>query len=98
MIPVEAVEAAGVPYEALVAASRAIDDNAYALLGWEGITRLLEVAAPYIRAQALEDAADEFENLPANKGAEISSGTYDWFELFPITHIRERAAAERGGE
>ena len=66
MIPVEAVEAAGVPYEALVAASRAIDDNAYALLGWEGITRLLEVAAPYIRAQALEDAAD-IADRPENK-------------------------------
>ena len=51
----------------------------------------LEAAAPYIAAAALREAADAFENLPVNKGAEISSGTWDWFELFPIAHLRERA-------
>ena len=50
------------------------------------------------QAVALEEAADDFENLPTNKGAEISSGTWDWFELFPIEHLRARAVTVRGGE
>jgi hypothetical protein len=56
----------------------------------------LEAAAPHLTAQALNEAADAFENLPVNKGAEISSGTWDWFELFPVQHIRDRAEAYRG--
>jgi len=57
--------------------------------------KALEAAAPHIAAKALEDAADAFENLPANKGASISSGTWDWFELFPVQHIRDRAEGLR---
>lgn len=51
----------------------------------------LEAAAPHMAAQALDEAAYAFEGLPTNKGTSISSGTYDWFELFPIQHIRDRA-------
>lgn len=57
----------------------------------EWAREVLEAAAPHIAAQALEEAAYAFEGLPMNKGAAISSGTYDWFELFPIQHIRDRA-------
>lgn len=65
---------------------------------WPIWTRqILEAAAPIIAAQALEDAANIFEDLPRNEGASISSGTWDWFELFPIEHMRHRAEDIRGG-
>lgn len=64
----------------------------------EYIRDILEAAAPYIAARALEDAADAFEDLPVNKGATISTGTADWFELFPVQHIRDRAEDIRAGK
>jgi len=45
-----------------------------------------------IRAQALREAADYFESLPMNSDRDgIRSGTWEWFELFPIDHLRNRA-------
>jgi hypothetical protein len=78
-----------IPGEAIYSALEAFwanEDEPY----MTAMKRALEAAAPHIAANALEEAADEFEDLPANKGAEISSGTWDWFELFPIAHLRER--------
>lgn len=74
MIPAEAVGAAGRPvaYEATVAASQAIGDDVYALLGWDGLTRILEAAAPYLQAAVWDRAAaaivDEHGNpvIPTN--------------------------------
>ena len=82
MIPDEAVEAAA--YTITLAAWGHMTPH-------EAARDILEAAAPCMMAAALNDAADTFENLPVNKGAEISSGTWDWFELFPIEHLRERA-------
>jgi len=63
----------------------------------EGSVRAaLEAAAPFIAAKALEEAADTFESLPMNTGIGLSTGTWDWFEMFPVDHIRARAAAVRG--
>lgn len=87
-----------IPEEAVVAGAKAMDaywggryapDEVEELRG--EVTAMLEAAAPHIAAQALEDAAYTFEDLPMNKGASVSSGTYDWFELFPIQHMRDRA-------
>lgn len=49
------------------------------------ITELLEAAAPYMIAQALEDAAQELRDGPLQ----------DWVNAM---WLRARAAAERGGE
>lgn len=92
-----------IPEAVIEAAALAVFTQAYERADWDLITnqiksiymrdaRLgLEAAAPHIAAQALEEAAYAFEGLPMNKGASIGSGTYDWFELFPIQHIRDRA-------
>lgn len=56
MIPAGAGDAAGIPYEATAAASQALHDDAYALIGWEGITRILKAAAPYMMAQGWDAA------------------------------------------
>jgi len=49
-----------------------------------------EVAS--IKAQALREAAEHFESLPMNREKDgICSGTWEWFEMFPIAHLRERA-------
>lgn len=83
MIPAQAAEAAGVPYEALVAASQVLNDDVYALLGWEGITRLLEAAAPYMlsheRAQARLAHLDAMVNRET-KRAELAEA---WDALPP---------------
>ena len=80
MIPAEAVEAA--------AKQMAVNDGD--LIGWAlyqaDAQRVLEAAAPYIRAQALEDAA-----------AEIASDK-DPGDIHIIAWLHMRAAAERGGE
>lgn len=49
-------------------------------------------------ADALNAAADAFEALPMNRGGPIATGTWDWFELFPIEHLRDRARAIEVGE
>lgn len=70
-------------------------------LGWSGIPSAeladtaLEAAYPLIAAQALEDLANALEDLPMNSGAEIKPWTWEYFELFPVMHIRERAAEWR---
>lgn len=46
--------------------------------------RILEAAAPFIRAQALNDAADELD------------GSGRW--RYPARWLRARAVTERGGE
>jgi hypothetical protein len=51
----------------------------------------LEAAAPHLMAAALNEAAEAFESLPMAEGPEISTGTWEWFELFPIQHLRDRA-------
>jgi len=49
-----------IPHKAISEASLAIPDDAYKLVGWEGVRRILEAAAPYLYAQALDDAITEF--------------------------------------
>lgn len=96
--------------EAVEAAGRAIYELKFGPEGWDDLPdkpkgqyldqgrHVLEAAAPLVAAAALEDAAAAFEDLPVSKGAEIRSGTWDWFELFPIDHMRDRADDIRGGK
>lgn len=66
----------------------------------------LEAAAPIIRAEALEAAADEFDKRCKNvrNNTFVESGIYqDLVELADnhertVTLLRARAVAERGGE
>ena len=37
-----------VPYAAIAEASLTLDDDAYKLIGWDGLVRLLEAAAPHM--------------------------------------------------
>lgn len=82
MIPQEAIEAACDEWFS------AIGDAAYP----DAMRQALEAAAPFIRAQALEDAADEFgSRLPDGTGNGRAYNSYRVAEL-----LRARAATERG--
>lgn len=97
MIPAEAVEAAAkvllgytgacVCHEAYTGRNLIDPDCRYHDVPPEVAKELLEAAAPYIRAQTLEDAADIVDDGAPAYGQD---GYADW--------LRARAAAERGGE
>jgi len=87
-----------VPDEAVEAAAKAFYGTAWDDVMDHGpqwamsqMRSALEAAAPFIAAQALKDAAEAFEDLPQGRKGSIASGTWEWFELFPLDHIRWRA-------
>lgn len=96
-----------IPAEAVDAALRAWGIRGG--LSPEGIVRnILEAAAPYLRAGALEDAAQEFEDgigvaefdeLSRRDGGHWAHIEDAWEHQGPyMDWLRARAAAERGGE
>lgn len=71
----------------------------------------LEAAAPFIQAEALEEAADEAEaiitagdiaecaaHVPGERGRQSAVDARDQLYNDPEDWLRARAAAERGGE
>lgn len=72
-----------VPDEAIEAAIGALSPTDAAAIYPDAMRAALEAAAPYLRAQALEDAADAYRHYEAPNAR---------------LYLRARAAAERGGE
>lgn len=65
----------------------------------EAIELFLKRAAPLIASKALDDAADAFDDLRMDRDAtRIMPGTWEYFELFPLQHLRDRAEAMRAAE
>ncbi|MGO4583619.1 hypothetical protein AB4Z38_06990 [Arthrobacter sp. 2RAF6] len=91
-----------IPEEATKAALEAVLNETYGASYSRDLVRIaLEAAAPYLRAQALEDAADEIASgdftfptvFPVNTGL---SDLVTWGEVHD--YLRARAVTERGGE
>jgi len=49
-----------IPHKAISEASLELPDDAYKIVGWEGVRRILEAASPYLYAQAIDEAVAEF--------------------------------------
>lgn len=94
-VPDEAIEAAAKAAAKDEDASNWHDESEYYRNGWRNRMQVgLEAAAPYLRAQALGDAADEFHaRLPDGTG---NGRAYNAHQVAWM--LRARAAAERGGE
>jgi hypothetical protein len=60
------------------------------------ITAILEAVTPLIAAKALEEAADALDDLRMARSGVIKPGTWEYFEMLPIQHIRDRAEQIRG--
>lgn len=83
-----------VPDEAIEAAAEAMAPVVKKLEALVLVRAALEAAAPYLRAGALEGAADEFHaRLPDGTG---NGRAYNSHQVARM--LRARAAAERGGE
>lgn len=83
-----------IPEQALKAAAKAMAPVVKELEATLLARAALEAAAPFLRAQALEDAADEFSaRLPDGTGNGRAYNSYRVAEL-----LRARAVTERGGE
>ena len=86
-----------IPQEAIEAARAAIRKESMKIHGWgeseNAVARAaLEAAAPFLRAQALEEAADEFHSrLPDGTGNGRAYNSYRVAEL-----LKARAVTERG--
>lgn len=92
MIPQEAIEAAAKEVYRTSGRYRVMPYSEAREACESEALRILEAAAPFLRAQALDDAADEFySRLPDGTGNGRAYNSYRVAEL-----LRARAATERG--